>query len=135
MAQPFKVEGTQETSLPNGLRNIPALKNALDFYKIVCTPKFMSDGTTPDLKSYHASMVNSAISKLEQVRHQMPDAGGLVIAPNIQMAEYFCQILEIIDGEKPILVHSQIPNADEKIASFRHSSKRWIVSVAMISRA
>ena len=129
----IKVDGTQETSFPDGLRSIPALKNALDFYKIVCTPKFKSDGITPDLKSYHASMVSSAISKLEQVRHQMPEAGGLVIAPNIQMAEYFCQILEMIDGEKPILVHSQVPNADEKISAFRHSNKRWIVSVAMIS--
>lgn len=129
----IKVDGIQETSFPDGLRNISSLKNAIDFYKIACTPKFRSDGATPDLNSYHASMVRAAILKLEQVRHQMPEAGGLVIAPNIQMAEYFCNIIELIDGEKPTLVHSQIPNADQKIASFRHSSKRWIVSVAMIS--
>ena len=49
-------------------------------------------------------MVSWGINKLDEVRHLMPDAGGLVIAPNIFMAEYFCQLIELLDGEKPVLV-------------------------------
>ena len=63
----------------------------------------------------------------------MPQAGGLVIAPNIEVAEYMADILEDLDGEKPILVHSKLPNADTKISAFRNSNKNWIVSVNMIS--
>jgi superfamily II DNA or RNA helicase len=43
------------------------------------------------------------------------------------------KLLETITGEKPILVHSELVNSENKIASFRNSKKDWIVSVAMIS--
>ncbi|WP_277882565.1 DEAD/DEAH box helicase, partial [Streptomyces xinghaiensis] len=42
-------------------------------------------------------------------------------------------LLEIMDGERPALVHSQLANAEARIAAFRNTNKRWIVSVAMIS--
>jgi ribosomal protein L40E len=63
----------------------------------------------------------------------MPDAGGLVIAPTIPMAEYIADLIEILEGERPFLVHSQMANAEAKIKAFRNVDKRWIVSVAMIS--
>jgi hypothetical protein len=40
----------------------------------------------------------------------MPDAGGLVIASSIQMAEYMATLIEMIEGERPFLVHSDMPN-------------------------
>jgi superfamily II DNA or RNA helicase len=63
----------------------------------------------------------------------MPDAGGLVIAPSIPMAEYMAKLIELIDGEPPAIVHSQLQNVEGKIDAFRNTTKRWIVSVAMIS--
>ena len=129
----INVDGTSKVQLPENVKSVKALRNALEFYKIVCTPKLMSDGCTPDPESYHASMVDWGIGKLDEVRNILPDAGGLVIAPNIYMAKYFCALIEHLDGERPTLVHSQLPNADEKIASFKRSRRRWIVSVAMIS--
>ena len=63
----------------------------------------------------------------------MPDAGALVITPSIQMAEYISKLIEIIDDEKPIIVHSDIPNADQRIKAFRESQRKWLVSVAMVS--
>ena len=63
----------------------------------------------------------------------MPEAGGLVIAPNILVAEYMAELLELLDGEKPVVVHNQVANPDGKIAAFRNSKKRWLVSVAMVS--
>ena len=78
-------------------------------------------------------MVEWAGAKLTGLRHRMPDAGGLVIAPSIQMAEYITTLIELLEGERPMLVHSQMPNAESKIKAFRNTDKRWIVSVAMIS--
>ena len=127
------VSGTESVELPENIKDIKGLSAALDFYRIVCTPKYCADGVTPDANSYHGSMVQWGIDKLNETKNMMPEAGGLVIAPNIEMAEYFCALLEQIDGERPVLVHSKMQNADEKIASFRRSNKRWIVSVAMIS--
>jgi superfamily II DNA or RNA helicase len=63
----------------------------------------------------------------------VPEAGGLVIAPNIDVAEHMAELLELLDGEKPVIVHNQVANPEGKIAAFRNSKKRWIVSVAMIS--
>ena len=63
----------------------------------------------------------------------MPEAGGLVIAPTIEMAEYMVKLIERIEGEAPVLVHSQMPNPEAKIRAFRNTDKRWLVSVAMVS--
>ncbi len=64
----------------------------------------------------------------------MPEAGGLVIAPDIEMAEYIARVIEMIEGEAPIIVHNQKVNNGSKISAFRNNpNKRWIVSVAMIS--
>ena len=63
----------------------------------------------------------------------MPDAGGLVIVPSIEMAQYMVDLITLIDGETPMLVHSQMPNPEQKIRAFRNNNKRWLVSVAMVS--
>jgi hypothetical protein len=78
----------------------------LNFYRLACTPQYQSDGRTPLLDGYQATMVEWAGSKLNELRQRMPDAGGLVIAPSIQMAEYVTTLIELIEGERPMLVHS-----------------------------
>lgn len=128
----IKVSGLDETVISQPLKRIRGLQQALDYYKLACTPKFLSNGKA-DLASYQASLLESAIAKLNDLRHRMPDAAGLVIAPNIPVAEYMAEILEQLDGEKPTLVHNNVANSDGKIAAFRSSGKKWIVSVAMIS--
>jgi len=127
------VSGTAEPQLDNSLKRVKGLQQALDYYRLACTPKYLSDGTTPDAESYQATMLQWGIDKLDDLRETVPQAGGLVIAPSIGVAEYMTELLERLDGEKPILVHSQMPNADSRIAAFKNSNKRWLVSVAMIS--
>jgi superfamily II DNA or RNA helicase len=78
-------------------------------------------------------MIEWGVDKLNDLRNHMPEAGALVIAPNIAMAEYFAKVIEEIEGEKPFIVHSETGDAEGKIAAFRNTNKRWIVSVAMIS--
>lgn len=127
------VSGTNNVELTSELRRIKGLQQALDFYKLACTPKYLADGQTPDKNSYQASMLEWGILKLNDLRDSIPTAGGLVIAPNIAVAEYITDLLELMEGERPILVHSQMANAEARISAFKNTDKRWLVSVSMIS--
>jgi superfamily II DNA or RNA helicase len=127
------VSGTGDTDLTPSLKRIRGLQQALDFYKLACTPRYLADEVTPDPKSYQASMLEFGIAKLNDIRDLIPNAGGLVIAPNIEVAEYMSALLEELENEKPVLVHSQMANAEARISSYKNTNKRWLVSVAMIS--
>jgi superfamily II DNA or RNA helicase len=127
------VSGQQKVIIPGKLKRISGLQKALDFYSLARTPQFESDRVTPLLDGYQATMIQSGSEKLTDLRYRMPDAGGLIIAPSIEMADYMVTLLEKIEGEKPILVHSQMPNPNSKIRAFRETDKRWLVSVAMVS--
>lgn len=127
------VSGHQKPEFPKDLKRIPGLQNALDFYRLARTPQFEKDKVTPLLTGYQATMIEWGSEKLNELRHRMPEAGGLVIAPSIEMAEYMVDLIERIEGERPLLVHSQMPNPTSKIRAFRNTNKRWLVSVAMVS--
>lgn len=128
----ISVSGTEETQFSDGLKRIKGLQQALDYYKLACTPKYLPSGAA-DPVSYQGNLLQWCIDKLNDLRLRMPEAGGLVIAPNILVAEYMAELLELLDGEKPVVVHNQVANPDGKIAAFRNSKKRWLVSVAMVS--
>jgi len=128
-----KVSGTDEIKINKKLKSIKGIKEALNYYKLVCTPRFLGNNITPDPNSYQSTMIKYGIEKLQETKNRLHNAGGLVIAPNIFVAEHISKLLETITGEKPILVHSELVNSENKIASFRNSKKDWIVSVAMIS--
>ncbi|MFN4228553.1 DEAD/DEAH box helicase [Parvibaculum sp.] len=127
------VSSRQPAELTPTLKRMPGLQRALTFFKLACTPQYEADGRTPRTDGYQGTMVEWATAKLNDLRYRMPNAGGLVIAPSIEMAEYMALLIERMEGEKPVIVHSQMQNAEGKIESFRHTDKRWIVSVAMIS--
>ena len=112
---------------------IPSLKRALNFYRLACTPQYEADDRTPKRDGYQATMVEWAAEKLTDLRDRLPNAGGLVIAPSIEIADYFQDLIEMMEGERPICVHSHTPNVESKIEAFRNTDKRWLVSVNMIS--
>ena len=115
------------------LSRVSALDKALDFYHLACQPLFEKDGITPSKDSYQATMIEAGITKLDDLKLRKPDAGGLIIAPTIEMAQYMAELLFILEGERPIVVHSQMQNPEQKIAAFRNNNCRWLVSVAMVS--
>jgi superfamily II DNA or RNA helicase len=127
------VSGHTKASLPKELARIAGLQAALDFYRLARTPQYQPGTSTPLLSGYQATMIEWGIQKLSELRHRMPNAGGLVITPSIEMAEYMVELIELIEGERPMLVHSQMPSPDAKIKAFRNTDKRWLVSVAMVS--
>jgi superfamily II DNA or RNA helicase len=131
--QGVQVSGASSPELSPELKRIPGLQRALNFYRLACTPQYERDGETPLHDGYQATMLEYASDKLTELRYRMPNAGGLVIAPSIEVAKYMARLIEIIEGEKPTLVHSQESGVESKIKAFKNTDKRWIVSVAMIS--
>lgn len=129
----IEVSSKRPAELTPTLKRIPGLQRTLSFYRLACTPQFDANNKTPKVDGYQGAMFEWATEKLNDLRHRMPNAGGLVITPSIEMAGYMVKLIEKIEGETPTLVHSQMQNADGKIDAFRHTDKRWIVSVAMIS--
>lgn len=129
----LQVAGDNPAKLTPDLNRIPGLQRALEFYRLACTPQYEADGVTPLANGYQASMVEFAGDKLTDLRNRMPEAGGLVIAPSIEIAEYMVNLIERLEGERPILVHSQTQNPEIKIKAFRNTGKRWLVSVAMVA--
>ena len=127
------ISGQQPAQLTGNLARIPGLQRVLDFYRLACTPQYEADGRTPLATGYQATMIEYAAQKLDDLRLRLPSAGGLVIAPTIEMAEYLACLIEQIEGEAPVLVHNKISNPEGKIRSFKNTDKRWLVSVAMIS--
>jgi len=73
-------------------------------------------------------------ARLSEVRADgHPDAGGLVIASDQDHARAIATRLESVSGERPELVMSDEPGASRRIADFASSSRRWLVSVLMVS--
>ena len=75
----------------------------------------------------------AANRRLTEVREQVPDAGGLVIATDQTAARAYAKILHGITGESPTLVLSDEKSSSERIETFAASSQRWMVAVRMVS--
>ena len=75
----------------------------------------------------------AANRRLTEVREQVPDAGGLVIATEQSVARAYAAILERISGEKPTIVLSDEKQSSERIETFARGSQRWLVAVRMVS--
>ena len=129
----LQVSSKEPPKLDASLKKIEGIQRALDFYVLACAPQYENDKVTPKVDGYQGSMVEYASAKLDDLRCRMPNAAGLVIAPSIEMAEYFVDLIEQIEGERPEIVHNQMKNAENRIDKFRQTLKRWIVSVAMVS--
>lgn len=68
--------------------------------------------------------------RLEQLRRDHPEAGGLVIARNIEHAVSLGNLLRE-QGDRVLLVHSQDAEAAGRLAAFQDGAGDWLVSVDM----
>ena len=74
---------------------------------------------------------DATLSKVRADGHR--DAGGLVVASDQEHARAIAARLEQVAGETPEIVMSDEPEASARIAAFSASSRRWLVSVLMVS--
>jgi superfamily II DNA or RNA helicase len=79
------------------------------------------------------AVLRSADRRLTEVREQVPDAGGLVIATDQTAARAYAAILQGLTGEAPAVVLSDEAAASSRIEAFSHGTSRWMVAVRMVS--
>jgi superfamily II DNA or RNA helicase len=79
------------------------------------------------------AVLRSADRRLTEVREQVPDAGGLVIATDQTAARAYAAILQHLTGEEPAIVLSDEAEASSRIEGFSNSTRRWMVAVRMVS--
>ena len=79
------------------------------------------------------AVLRSADRRLTEVRQDVPDAGGLVIATDQTAARAYAAILREITGEAPTVVLSDDKAASGRIETFAQSTSRWMVAVRMVS--
>jgi superfamily II DNA or RNA helicase len=79
------------------------------------------------------SVLRAADRRLTEVRHAVPDAGGLVIASDQSVARAYAEILESTCGERVTVVLSDEKEASARIEEFSNGTSRWMVAVRMVS--
>lgn len=77
-------------------------------------------------------LIKLGAAKLDSLREKNINAGGLIVATNIEHAKRITVILHDL-GESYSIVTNQTPDARNRIEHFRHSTCRWIVAVGMVS--
>ena len=77
-------------------------------------------------------MLQLANNKLSELRVDMADAAGLVVASTIDHAYQVAEILKAL-GEKAMVVASDSLDARNRIQYFREGGQRWIVAVGMVA--
>lgn len=80
-----------------------------------------------------SAVLRAADARLTEVRRHIPDAGGLVIASNQQVARAYARILADVAGEQPTVVLSDDATGSAKIDEFAGGEQRWMVAVRMVS--
>lgn len=83
--------------------------------------------------SWMPSLLRQAHADLVNLRSEIPDAGGLVIAERQDLARAYAVMLDRISGHPVTLVISDDPDAKAAIDRFRESGGEWLVAVRMVS--
>jgi superfamily II DNA or RNA helicase len=79
------------------------------------------------------AVIAAADTRLQQKRHHMPDAGGMIIASDQTAARAYAGLLTTITGEAPTVVLSDDPGSSDRITEFAKGTSRWLVAVRMVS--
>lgn len=79
------------------------------------------------------AVLQAAHTRLQQVRRNMPDAGGLVIASDTKTARAYAKILGKVSSTPVAVVLSDEPGSSERISEFSESTDEWMVAVRMVS--
>lgn len=78
-------------------------------------------------------LLRVANQRLDEIRKDVPDAGGLVIAYRMEEARQIAARLSGISGDRVPIAVSDEPEATRTIEEFRSSADKWLVAVSMVS--
>lgn len=80
-----------------------------------------------------AAVLRAADHRLLELRHTIPDAGGLLVATDQTQARAYAKVLAEVSGEYPTLVLSDDPSAGDQIKQYAQSTSKWLIAVRMVS--
>ena len=80
-----------------------------------------------------SQILRSADARLTEIRHHVPDAGGLVLATDQTAARAYAKLLMSITGRRATVVLSDDKAASRRIEDFAGNDDRWMVAVRMVS--
>ncbi len=78
-------------------------------------------------------MLKDADAMLQAIRHEHPEAGGLLVAANQRNARSLASVIRRVTGEMPTTVLSEDPAANKKLKDFTAGQGRWLVACNMVS--
>ncbi len=79
------------------------------------------------------TVLRDAVARLDDVRRQQPDAGGLIIAMDQDHARGIATLLRHEIGRPAVVVTSDDPEASRRIGEFAAGRDPWLVAVRMVS--
>jgi superfamily II DNA or RNA helicase len=124
-----RVDGAMEWTAPDGTRHAHTFTDPLDRERAnqrLRTALSVEGQWLP-------AVLSQAHTQLRALRRHQPDAGGLVIAMDVDHARGIARLLRERHGTSPVVATSDAADASARIASFAESSQEWIVAVRMVS--
>ncbi|PRQ10526.1 hypothetical protein C1Y63_11105 [Corynebacterium sp. 13CS0277] len=79
------------------------------------------------------AVLQAAHTRLMQLRQNMPDAGGLVIATDKATARAYARILQSLSSTPVSVILSDEEGASDRIKEFSDGTDEWMVAVRMVS--
>lgn len=70
---------------------------------------------------------------LEGVRRREGDVGGLALCMNEKHARFVASLIRELFGVEPVVVVSADPDADRRLAKFKHGTEQWLVAVRKVT--
>jgi superfamily II DNA or RNA helicase len=124
-----RVDGQMEWSTPSG-----------DVLRATFNDELTRDQVSARLRTalsldgdWIATVLGQAHDRLQQIRTEQRDAGGLVIAIDQEHAQAIARLLRNRFNTTADVVVSDDPQASRKIAEFATNDRPWLVAVRMVS--
>lgn len=95
-------------------------------------PNALNTVLRPD-HAWMPALLSHANEALQELRQEVPDAGGLVVAQDVWLANQYGEIIERITGDKPTIATSEDPDAKDHIEAYKAAKSKWLVAVKMVS--
>jgi superfamily II DNA or RNA helicase len=123
------INGHMEWSTPDGAILSATFDDHLDR---TASSQRLRTALSPD-GEWLPAVLDQAHTQLAKLRETQRDAGGLVIAMDVEHAQAIAKLLRARHGVEAVVATSDDPLASERIAEFTSSTDPWIVAVRMVS--
>jgi superfamily II DNA or RNA helicase len=124
-----RTSGHMEWTAPDGSLNAASFDDALDQAR---SSQRLRTALSIE-GEWLPTVLRQAIDQLVQLRHEQPDAAGLIIATDQDHARGIVALMRERFGQQATVVLSDDPEASNRIAAFAAGSDAWLVAVRMVS--